>query len=67
MDYKEDLDKTGGATAKIHKIRITLTSRNVKPLEKCKSGSNAVEGRDSEPDDMNARHAGVVRAMENGS
>ncbi|KAI9632513.1 putative ribosomal protein S20 [Dioszegia hungarica] len=34
MDYKEDLDKSGGATAKIHKIRITLTSRNVKPLEK---------------------------------
>jgi hypothetical protein len=37
MDYsKDELDKTGGAgAAKIHKIRITLTSRNVKPLEKC--------------------------------
>lgn len=36
MDYDKDLDKAGGAgAAKIHKIRITLTSRNVKPLEKC--------------------------------
>lgn len=35
MDYKEDLDKTGAPAAKVHKIRITLTSRNVKPLEKC--------------------------------
>lgn len=36
MDYKDDLDKTGGAGgAQLHKIRITLTSRNVKPLEKC--------------------------------
>jgi small subunit ribosomal protein S20e len=34
-DYKEDLDKTGASAAKTHKIRITLTSRNVKPLEKC--------------------------------
>lgn len=32
---KDDLDKTGAGGAKIHKIRITLTSRNVKPLEKC--------------------------------
>jgi hypothetical protein len=39
MDYKEDMDKAGGAAAKIHKIRITLTSREVKPLEKCKSRS----------------------------
>lgn len=40
MDYKEDLDKTGGAGQKTqHKIRITLTSRNVKPLEKCESES----------------------------
>ena len=38
MDYKEDLEKGAGAGgAKIHKIRITLTSRNVKPLEKCQS------------------------------
>jgi small subunit ribosomal protein S20e len=37
-DYsKDDLDKTGAGNAKIHKIRITLTSRNVKPLEKCGS------------------------------
>ena len=35
-DYqKDELDKTGAGAAKIHKIRITLTSRNVKPLEKC--------------------------------
>jgi small subunit ribosomal protein S20e len=34
-EFKEDLDKTGGQGAKTHKIRITLTSRNVKPLEKC--------------------------------
>ncbi|WVN85798.1 40S ribosomal protein S20 [Cryptococcus depauperatus CBS 7841] len=33
-DYKEDLEKGATGTAKIHKIRITLTSRNVKPLEK---------------------------------
>ncbi|WVW80044.1 40S ribosomal protein S20 [Kwoniella bestiolae CBS 10118] len=34
-EFKDDLEKTGGAgAAKIHKIRITLTSRNVKPLEK---------------------------------
>ena len=40
MDYtKDDLDKSGAATGKIHKIRITLTSRNVKPLEKCESSS----------------------------
>jgi small subunit ribosomal protein S20e len=38
-DYqKEDLDKAGAPAAKIHKIRITLTSRNVKPLEKCTWG-----------------------------
>lgn len=36
MDYKEDLDKSGAPAAKTHKIRITLTSRNVKPLEKCR-------------------------------
>lgn len=36
MDYEKELDKTAGAgAAKTHKIRITLTSRNVKPLEKC--------------------------------
>lgn len=36
MDYqKEDLDKAGAPAAKTHKIRITLTSKNVKPLEKC--------------------------------
>ncbi|ORX33624.1 putative ribosomal protein S20 [Kockovaella imperatae] len=34
MDYKEDVEKSGAGAAKIHKIRITLTSRNVKPLEK---------------------------------
>ena len=35
-DYqKDDIEKTGAQGAKIHKIRITLTSRNVKPLEKC--------------------------------
>lgn len=39
MDYqKEDLDKAGAPAAKTHKIRITLTSKNVKPLEKCESG-----------------------------
>jgi hypothetical protein len=38
MDYqKEDLDKAGAPAAKVHKIRITLTSKNVKPLEKCES------------------------------
>ena len=37
-DYqKDELDKTGAGAAKVHKIRITLTSRNVKPLEKCES------------------------------
>jgi small subunit ribosomal protein S20e len=37
-EYKEDLDKSGAAGAgKTHKIRITLTSKNVKPLEKCMS------------------------------
>jgi hypothetical protein len=36
MATKEDYEKTGAATgAKVHKIRITLTSRNVKNLEKC--------------------------------
>lgn len=34
-EYKEDLEKTGAGAQKIHKIRITLTSKNVKPLEKC--------------------------------
>lgn len=43
-DYsKDDLDKTGASTAKIHKIRITLTSRNVKPLEKCTSSCHIPE------------------------
>lgn len=38
MDYqKDDLDKAGAPAAKVHKIRITLTSKNVKPLEKCES------------------------------
>jgi len=33
---EKDYDATGGPiTAKIHKIRITLTSSNVKNLEKC--------------------------------
>jgi small subunit ribosomal protein S20e len=35
-EFKEDLDKSAGQAGKTHKIRITLTSRNVKPLEKCK-------------------------------
>ena len=36
MATKEDYEKTGAtAGAKVHKIRITLTSRNVKNLEKC--------------------------------
>lgn len=35
MASKEDFDKTGAPAAKVHKIRITLTSRNVKNLEKC--------------------------------
>lgn len=30
----KDVDTTGAASAKIHRIRITLTSRNVKNLEK---------------------------------
>lgn len=34
MASKEDYDKAGAAP-KTHKIRITLTSRNVKNLEKC--------------------------------
>lgn len=34
-EYKEDLEKSGAGAQKIHKIRITLTSKNVKPLEKC--------------------------------
>ncbi|KAG7535901.1 hypothetical protein FFLO_03647 [Filobasidium floriforme] len=35
MATKEDYEKTGAtAGAKVHKIRITLTSRNVKNLEK---------------------------------
>lgn len=33
---EKDFDKTGAPAAKVHKIRITLTSRNVKNLEKCK-------------------------------
>jgi small subunit ribosomal protein S20e len=33
---EKDYDATGAPiTAKIHKIRITLTSSNVKNLEKC--------------------------------
>ncbi|BEJ14268.1 hypothetical protein CspHIS471_0400350 [Cutaneotrichosporon sp. HIS471] len=31
---EKDFDKTGAPAAKTHKIRITLTSRNVKNLEK---------------------------------
>ncbi|ORY23442.1 putative ribosomal protein S20 [Naematelia encephala] len=47
MDYKDDLDKTGAATAKVHKIRITLTSRNVKPLEKfCADLINRAKDKD---------------------
>jgi len=38
-EFKEDLDKSAGQAGKTHKIRITLTSRNVKPLEKCRSPS----------------------------
>lgn len=34
---KDDFEKSG-ATAQLHKIRITLTSRNVSNLEKCESG-----------------------------
>lgn len=30
----KDVDASAGASAKIHRIRITLTSRNVKNLEK---------------------------------
>ncbi|WVQ94736.1 40S ribosomal protein S20 [Kwoniella sp. CBS 9459] len=33
-EFKDDLEKTGAGAAKTHKIRITLTSKNVKPLEK---------------------------------
>jgi len=40
-EFKEDLDKSGTqGGAKTHKIRITLTSRNVKPLEKCESAAS---------------------------
>ena len=36
MASKEDFEKTGATGgAKVHKIRITLTSRSVKNLEKC--------------------------------
>lgn len=34
MATKEDFSKDGAAAPKVHKIRITLTSRNVKNLEK---------------------------------
>jgi hypothetical protein len=34
---KDDFEKSG-ATAQLHKIRITLTSRNVSNLEKCEFG-----------------------------
>ncbi|KAJ9104761.1 hypothetical protein QFC19_003902 [Naganishia cerealis] len=37
MATKDDFEKTG-APAQLHKIRITLTSRNVSNLEKCKYG-----------------------------
>jgi small subunit ribosomal protein S20e len=43
-EFKEDLDKSAGQAGKTHKIRITLTSRNVKPLEKCRSRSNFSNG-----------------------
>lgn len=44
MDYDKELDKTGAPAAKVHKIRITLTSRNVKPLEKCECGWRVLGG-----------------------
>jgi len=44
-EFKEDLDKSAGQAGKTHKIRITLTSRNVKPLEKCRSPSILVMRR----------------------
>jgi len=34
-DKDKEYDPTTGAPAKIHKIRITLTSSNVKNVEKC--------------------------------
>lgn len=46
-EYKEDLEKTGAGAQKIHKIRITLTSKNVKPLEKfCADLINRAKDRD---------------------
>jgi hypothetical protein len=35
MATKEDFEKTGAAAAQVHRIRITLTSRNVQNLENC--------------------------------
>ncbi|EIW68864.1 40S ribosomal protein S20 [Tremella mesenterica] len=34
MDYKDDLEKPGAGGAQMHQIRITLTSTQVKSLEK---------------------------------
>ncbi|WVR03909.1 40S ribosomal protein S20 [Kwoniella sp. DSM 27419] len=47
-EYKDDLEKTGAGAAKTqHKIRITLTSKNVKPLEKfCGDLINRAKDRD---------------------
>lgn len=44
MATKDDFEKTGAA-AQLHKIRITLTSRNVANLEKCESTSRLSLGR----------------------
>ena len=42
---EKDYDPAGGAPAQAHKIRITLTSRKVKNLEKGASCSLCVHGR----------------------
>jgi hypothetical protein len=36
MATKEDFEKTGASAAQVHRIRITLTSRNVQNLENCR-------------------------------
>lgn len=41
MATKDDFEKTGAA-AQLHKIRITLTSRNVANLEKCEFALTSV-------------------------
>ncbi|KAL7419704.1 40S ribosomal protein S20 [Cryptotrichosporon argae] len=47
MASKDDFEKTGAPAAKVHKIRITLTSRNVKNLEKfCGDLINRAKDRD---------------------